>query len=145
MSNTPPDNGTTQNTAEHRDRLNTDMIQWVSALAALAGLGLVAAPFVFEATDTAIWNDTLTGTAIFLAAGYNFYQLSKDRLASVGAAALAALLGIWALVSPYVMEMGSSELATTTMGLGLIVAVLSAYNAYANSKADTTERTTPRA
>ena len=137
----PAGNGTTQNTAEHRDRLNTDMMQWVSALAALAGLGLVAAPFVFEATDTATWNNTLTGTAIFLAAGYNFYRLSKDRLASVGAAGLAALLGVWALASPYVIEMGSSELARTTMGLGLVVAALSAYNAYANSKADTTERT----
>lgn len=145
MSNTPSDTETTQNTAQHRDHLNTDMMQWVSALAALAGLGLVAAPFVFEATETAIWNDTITGTAIFLAAGYNFYRLSKDRLASVGAAALAALLGVWALVSPYVMEMGSTELATTTMGLGLIVAALSAYNAYANNKADTPERTPRRA
>lgn len=137
----PSDAGTTQKTTEHRDRLNTDMMQWVSALAALAGLGLVAAPFVFEATDTATWNNTITGTAIFLTAGYNFYRLSKDRLASVGAAALAALLGVWALVSPYVIEMGSSELARTTMGLGVIIAALSAYNAYANSKADTTERT----
>ena len=120
-------------------------MQWVSALAALAGLGLVAAPFVFEATETAIWNNTLTGTAIFLVAGYNFYRLSKDRLANVGAAALATLLGLWALVSPYVMEMGSTELATATVGLGLIVAALSAYNAYVNNKADTPERTPRRA
>lgn len=62
-------------------------------------------------------------------------------MASVGAAALATLLGLWALVSPYVMEMGSTELAAVTAGLGLLVAVLSAYNAYANSKADAPERT----
>lgn len=142
MSSTQSDTETTQNTAEHRDRLNTDMMKWVSALVALAGLGLVAAPFIFESTDAATWNDTLTGTAIFFAAGYNFYRLSKDHLASVGAAFLAALLGIWALVSPYAFEMGSDELARTTMGLGLVIAALSAYSTYANSKADTSERTT---
>lgn len=54
MSNTPSDTGTNRKTAEHRDRLNTDVMQWVSALAALAGVGLVAAPFILEATETAI-------------------------------------------------------------------------------------------
>lgn len=120
-------------------------MQWVSAIVALAGLGLVAYPFMFEATEAATWNDTLVGTAIFLLAGYNFYRLSKDRLASVGIASLATLLGLWALVSPAVIEMGSNELAMTTAAGGLIVAALSAYNAYANSRADTPERAPARA
>ncbi|WP_226005341.1 SPW repeat domain-containing protein [Natrinema salinisoli] len=125
--------------------LNTDAMQWVSALAALIGLYLVASPFLFESTDAATWNDTLVGTAIFLTAGYNFYRLSKDRLASVGVASLTVLLGLWALVSPSIIEMGSNELATGTAISGLLVAVLAAYNAYANSKADTPERTRARA
>ena len=112
------------------------MMKWVSALAAVVGLWLVASPFIFESTDTATWNDTLVGTAIFLLAGYNFYRLSKDRLAIVGVAALALLLGLWAAVSPSVIEMGSDELGLSTLVSGLVVAALSAYNAYANSKAD---------
>ena len=147
MSKTPtdPDADRTTETGRRRNTLNTDTMQWVSAIVALAGLGLVAYPFMFEATEQAIWNDTLVGTAIFLTAGYNFYRLSKDRLASVGVASLATLLGLWALVSPAIIEMGSSELAATTAAGGLIAAALSAYNAYANSKADTPERTTARA
>ena len=144
MSNTPTDAETSRDEAT-RDTLNTDAMQWVSAIVALAGLGLVAYPFMFESTDAALWNDTVVGTAIFVAAGYNFVRLSRDRLASVAAASLATLLGLWALVSPAVIEMGSSELATTTAAGGLVVAALSAYNAYANSRADSPERAPTRA
>ncbi|QLG48398.1 SPW repeat domain-containing protein [Natrinema halophilum] len=147
MSNTPtdPEANRTTETDRRYNTLNTDTMQWVSAIVALAGLGLVAYPFIFEATEAAIWNDTLTGTAIFLLAGYNFVRLSRDRLASVGVASLTTLLGLWALVSPAVIQMGSGVLATTTAAGGLIVAALSAYNAYANSKADTPEHAPARA
>lgn len=139
MNDTPTDTEPTSGTEADRDTLNTDTMQWVSAVVALAGLGLVAYPFMFEATETAIWNNTMTGTAVFLLAGYNFYRLTKDRLAAVGVASLAALLGLWALASPAVIEMGSNELAMTTAAGGLIIAALSAYSAYANSSADTSE------
>ncbi|WP_226481080.1 SPW repeat domain-containing protein [Natrinema amylolyticum] len=144
MSDTP-NTETGRNARTDYDALNTDAMQWVSALVALIGLYIVASPFILESTDAAIWNDTLVGTAIFLTAGYNFYRLSKDRLASVGVASLAVLLGLWALVSPSFIEMGSNELATGTAISGLAVAALSAYNAYANRKADTPEQTRARA
>jgi peptidoglycan/LPS O-acetylase OafA/YrhL len=139
MSETRTDREPTRDTEPERDTLNTDAMQWVSAIVALAGLGLVAYPFMFESTEAAVWNDTMLGTAIFLLAGYNFYRLSKNRLASTGAAALAALLGLAALASPMFVEMGSDELATATMAGGLVVAILSTYNAYANNKADRPE------
>lgn len=147
MSDTPtdPEANRTTETDRRRNTLNTDTMQWVSAIAALAGLGLVAYPFLFESTEAAVWNDTLTGTAIFLLAGYNFVRLSRDRLASVGVATLATLLGLWALVSPAFIEMGSGMLAATTAGGGLIAAALSAYNAYANNKADIPESALARA
>ncbi|PCR92765.1 SPW repeat domain-containing protein [Natrinema ejinorense] len=143
MSDTPTDTGREART--DYNSLNTDAMQWVSALVALIGLSLVASPFLFQSTDAAVWNDTLTGTAIFLLAGYNFSRLSRGRLASVGVASLAVVLGLWALVSPSVIEMGSAQLATGTAISGVLVAFLSAYNAYANNKADTPERTRARA
>ncbi len=147
MSDTPtdPETNRTTETDRRNNTLDTDTMQWVSAIVALAGLGLVAYPFMFEATEAAIWNDTLTGTAIFLLAGYNFVRLSRDRLASVGVASLTTLLGLWALVSPAVIEMGSGVLTTTTAAGGLITAALSAYNAYANGKADAPDHAPARA
>ena len=144
MSDNRADPEPARDTEPHRDTLNTDTMQWVSALVALAGLGLVAYPFVFESTEAAVWNDTMLGTAIFLLAGYNFYRLSKNRLANTGAAALAALLGLAALASPMFVEMGSDTLATATMAGGLVAAILSAYNAYANSEAETPQRSATR-
>ena len=123
-----------------RDLLNTDAMKWLSALVALVGLYLAASPFIFESTEMALWNDLLVGAGIVLLAGYNFVRLSRDRLASVGAASLTVLLGLWAFVSPMIIEMGSNELATSTAVAGAIVVVLSAYNAYANSKADAPAR-----
>lgn len=125
--------------------LNTDTMQWVSALVALIGLYVVASPFIFESTEAAIWNDSLVGTGIFLLAGYNFIRLSRDRLASVGIASLVILLGLWLVVAPAVIDMGSDTLATGTAIAGAITAVLSVYNAYANNKADAPERTRARA
>ncbi|AGB32015.1 hypothetical protein C488_05953 [Natrinema pellirubrum DSM 15624] len=136
---------TERRTRTDYNSLNTDVMQWISALAALLGLYLVASPFLLESTDAAVWNDTLIGTAIFLTAGYNFYRLSKDRLASVGVASLTVLLGLWALVSPSFIDMGGNALATGTAISGLLVAALAAYNAYANNKADTPERARARA
>lgn len=157
MSNSPTDNeparGTdaerdtrdTRDTRETRDTLDTDMMKWVSAIVALAGLGLVAYPFMFESTDAAMWNDLIVGSSIFVLGAYNYNRLSNDKLANVAVASLAALLGLWALISPAMIEMGSDELAMTTAAGGLITAALSTYSAYANRKANTTERTTTRA
>ncbi|ELY86566.1 hypothetical protein C483_19190 [Natrialba hulunbeirensis JCM 10989] len=152
MSTTPDDrsdtdaSGTDRSASRtDRDVINTDVMQWVSALAALVGLWIVASPFLIESTEAAIWNNTLVGTAIFLLAGYNFYRLTKDRLANVSVASLAVLLGLWALISPFVIEMGSTDLATSTMIAGLVVAGLSAYSAYANSSAEAPERARTRA
>ncbi|ELY99089.1 hypothetical protein C482_11056 [Natrialba chahannaoensis JCM 10990] len=153
MSTTPSDDrsdtdtgGTDRSTSQtDRDVINTDVMQWVSALAALVGLWLVASPFLIESTEAAIWNNTLVGTAIFLLAGYNFYRLTRNRLANVSVASLTVLLGLWALVSPFAIEMGSTDLATSTMLSGLVVAILSAYSAYENNRTEAPERARTRA
>ncbi|MFC3957074.1 SPW repeat domain-containing protein [Halovivax cerinus] len=144
-TDTPSADDTGYGHESERNVLNTDVMQWVSALAAIVGLWLVASPFVYGGPDAAYWNNTLVGTGIFLLAGYNFYRLSKDRLASVGVASLAALLGLWALASPYLIDMGDSALASSTMIAGLIVAAVSAYSAYANNRAELPDRSRTRA
>lgn len=124
--------------------LNADTIRWISALVALIGFYLVVSPFLLNVAGIVIWNSVCTGTAILFASGHGFVRLSRDRLASVGVASLTVLLGLWALVSPLIIEMGSNVLATTTVISGVIVAAFSAYNAYANRKADISEQALAR-
>lgn len=144
-ASSPSDSDVSHDRGTERNVLNTDLMQWVSAIAAIVGLWVVASPFVYEATDAAYWNNTLVGTGVFILAGYNFYQLSKDRLASVGVASLAVLLGLWIAVSPYVIDLGSTALDSSTVISGLAIAVLTGYNAYANNRADVPARTGARA
>ncbi|MDS0476905.1 hypothetical protein [Natrinema sp. 1APR25-10V2] len=124
--------------------LNADTIRWISALIALIGFYLVVSPFFLNVAGVAIWNSICTGMTILFASGHNFVRLSRDRLASVSVASLTVLLGLWALLSPLIIEMGSSVLATSTAIAGVIVAALSAYNAYANKKADISEQALAR-
>jgi hypothetical protein len=138
---TRTDTTTTDRHAGTDDILNTDMMKWVSALAAIVGLWIVASPFIFESTDTAVWNNTLVGTAIFALAGYNFVRMSQNMLALVGIAALVVLLGLWIAASPYVIDMGSQELENSSIIAGILVALLSAFNAYENSRAEVAEGT----
>lgn len=149
MSNTPTDTQTTTETQPDRDRnpnrtvdtVDTGTMKLLSGLVALIGIWIAASPFVFESTETALWNNVLVGAAIFLLAGYNYYRMSNAHLASVGVASLVALLGLWALASPFVLGMGSETLLWSTAISGLVVAALSGYNAYANQNADTRART----
>lgn len=148
MSHTPTETSETETgNGQQRGRrtLNTDVMRWVSGLVALVGLWILASPFMFESTETAVWSNVIAGAGIFLIAGYNFYRMSRDDLANVGAAALVAVIGVYAIISPYVIEMGSDELLWSTAAAGLVVAILSGYNAYASSRAETAEPAPTRA
>ncbi len=112
-------------------------MKMLSGLAVLLGAWLVVSPFAFDARDMAMWNNLIVGLAIIVLAGFNFYRLNESRLANTGVASLVALLGLWALVIPFVVDMGAAELLWGTAIAGLIVAIVAGYNAYANRQAGT--------
>lgn len=144
MSETSTDERTDRRTGT-ADAIDTGTMKILSGIASLIGLWIVASPFVFESTTTAMWNNVIVGAAIFLLAGYNYYRMTNDLYAHAAVSSLVALLGIWALAAPFLLEMGSDALLWSTAISGIVVAALSAYNAYANQKADTRARTGTRA
>ncbi|SIR97405.1 SPW repeat protein [Natronorubrum thiooxidans] len=97
----------------------------------IAALGVWAAVSVL-ALDTsmaALWNNLLAGAVVAIAAGYNVYRLSNDIPLSIGVASLVAILGIWLIISPALLEM-TGMLFWSTLGAGLLIAALAGYNAY---------------
>lgn len=144
MSETPTDERTDRRTGT-TDVIDTGTMKILSGIASLIGLWIVASPFVLESTATATWNNVIAGAAIFLLAGYNVYRMTNDWYANVAVASLVALMGLWALASPFLLEMGSDALLWSTAISGLVVAALAAYNAYANQSADTRAGTGTRA
>jgi hypothetical protein len=118
-----------------------ELAKWVSGFASLVGLWIAVSPFLYAATATAFWNDLLVGVAIFVIAGYNYYRVTSGHVSSINSASLVALLGVWTLLAPFVLEMGSTELFWSNLVGGALVALLAGYNAYANRSVDTSVET----
>lgn len=127
------------------DRTGPGARKWLSALVSLVGLWIGASPFVYGATTIARWNNLAVGGAVFLLGAYNFYRTNDGQIPHVGIAGIAALLGLWSIVAPFVLGFESRGLIWSTAVSGLVVAALSAYNVYESRRTDATTRTGTRA
>ena len=105
-------------------------MRWMSVLAALLGLWIVASPFVWEATEAVLWNNVLVGAAVFLIGAFNYYLVANDRPTNLASMALAAILGLWVLITPAAFAIGSEPLVWSNVVAGLVVALLGGYVAY---------------
>lgn len=132
MSQTPTD---TETEREARTDFDTGSMKFVSGLVSLVGLWIGVSPFVYDTTEMGLWNNVVVGLAVFLVAGYNFYRMQRGFFASVGSASLVALLGLWTIVAPFVMAFESDILFWSNVAAGAVIALLAAYNAYANREA----------
>lgn len=134
------------------DRNPRERGKGVSALIALAGVWLVIEAFWLDVLLLGnFWNDVIVGIALVALGGYNYYRRANEELGSAAAAGLAAVLGLWLIISPFVydVEVGAAEL-TTELGfwndviVGFVVLVLGAYSAYEASTTDVTTTATER-
>jgi len=128
----------TTTTTDTRNTINTETMKWVSGIISLVGLWIAISPFVYEATAASLWNNVVVGLAIFLLAGFNYYRMTNDLLASLGVGSLVVLLRLWSIVAPFLLGMVDTGLVWSTIISGVVVAAVSGYNTYANRKADTT-------
>jgi hypothetical protein len=130
MSNSPTESERTTTRT-----FDADAVKWVSGIVALIGLWIFASPFVYDASNFSFWNDVFVGAAIFLIAGFTFYQLANGMFASVGVLSLVVLLGLWTIVAPFVVDFDTGALELSNVAAGSAVAILAGYDAYANRTA----------
>lgn len=123
--------------------------KWLSALVALLGLWMIVQAVLFDLVATQFWNDIIIGAALLALGGYNYSRRADERFGNVAAAGLAALLGLWLIITPFVF--GADSGATETVNdagfwndilVGLAVTTIGAYSAY---KARDHQTTSPRA
>lgn len=123
---------TTQIANEERRR----KISVISGIIAVIGAWVALSVAVFyDVSGAAFWNNVLVGTVVFAAGAYNYYRLANDIPLSVGVSGLVALLGVWLIVSPALLEMDAGVGLTespfwSTLASGLLIAALAGYNAY---------------
>lgn len=125
----------TENERTGTRTFDADAMKWVSGIVSLIGLWILASPFIYDASNFSFWNNVVVGAAIFLIAGYTFYQLSNGMYASVGVLSLVVLLGLWTIVAPYVVDFDTGAIELSNIAAGSAVAILAGYEAYANRMA----------
>lgn len=107
----------------------------LTGIAAVIGAWVALSVLVYDVGAATLWNNVLVGAVVFLAAGYNFYRLNNDIPLSVGVAALVAVLGLWLIVAAAAFEMAGGLFWSTAIS-GLLVALLSGYDAYEGREAE---------
>lgn len=100
----------------------------------LAGLWLIAAPFVlnFEGSDTAQWNHIIVGAAVLVLAGIRAFDPDERE----GISWVNVILGLWMIVSPFVLGYANVDNAqTNSIVTGVIILALAAFSAYETNQA----------
>jgi len=124
--------------------------KWISGVIALLGLWMLAEAVLFDIVPGQFWNDVIVGALLLAVGGYNYYRRSDEEIGSVGAAAVAALVGLWLLAAPFVFgaEGGATETTNALafwndIVVGLLALGLGAYSAYeARNQREAATRTT---
>lgn len=117
--------------------------RWASAGNVLAGLWLVIAPFVlnFESQNTAQWNHVIVGAVVLVLAAVRAFD--PDSRASISW--INAVLGLWMIVSPFVLGYADvNDAQTNALVTGAIILVLAAFSAYETNEAHREEGGTNR-
>ncbi|ADQ66282.1 hypothetical protein C499_09162 [Halogeometricum borinquense DSM 11551] len=118
-----------------------DTSQWFNSISALFGAWLFASAFVFGMGGAQFWNSLIIGAAIALLAGYGAYRTRETGMGNTWTSGLAGLLGVWMIAAPFVYGAATTVMASSVIS-GLVVAVLSGYEAYEarmEARAATTE------
>lgn len=100
--------------------------RWIGGISALFGAWVFVSAFVFGMAGAHFWNDIVVGAAIFVLAGYSAGRATANAWSS----GLAALLGLWMIVTPFVYAGVGTAATWSGVISGIVVAVLSGYNAY---------------
>ncbi|UPV76884.1 hypothetical protein M0R89_20670 (plasmid) [Halorussus limi] len=112
--------------------------KWLSGIIALIGAWMIVQSFLFDMVASQFWNDIIVGALLLVAGGYNYSRRGNDKVGSVGAAAVAALVGLWLIAAPFMFgwDAGATEATNplvfwNDIVVGLITFALGAFSAYA--------------
>ena len=112
-------------------------VSTASGLDVLAGIWLLISPFVlaFHGHSAAVTNDVVLGIVIGILALVRSFNVSSS---TVWLSWVNVILGIWVLISPWVLGFHTFGRATTNnVVMGIIVIILAAWSALATTSSIT--------
>ncbi|MGV8083794.1 MAG: SPW repeat protein [Coriobacteriia bacterium] len=108
--------------------------RWASSLNVLAGIWLVIAPFIlgFTSSASAMWNSIAVGAVVVVLAAIRAFNPDERE----GISWVNVVLGLWMVVSPYVLNYTNvSSAQTNALITGVIILALAAFSAYETNEA----------
>lgn len=125
-------------------RKSKTSVQTASALDLIAGLWLILSPFILGYSNlaSALWNSLIIGFAVIVFGGM---RAGSEGYKTLWPSWANFILGIWLIVSPYLLGFSNlSALATrNTIILGIIVAILAVWGALSTPAEATDQDTAP--
>ncbi|WP_262178890.1 SPW repeat protein [Haloarcula laminariae] len=138
-------NNTTDERTHDRVENPDESGKGISAVIALLGLWMILQAVLFDIVVSQFWNDIGVGALLLAVGAYNYYRRSNKELGSIGAASVAALLGLWLVIAPFVLGAQAGLTETTNdlafwndIVVGLLAFGLGSYSAY-EARADRQE------
>ncbi|MCL4465152.1 MAG: SPW repeat protein [Chloroflexi bacterium] len=107
------------------ERVSFPNINWVNLV---AGIWLIISPFILQYTGVApaVWNNLAVGILLILVAAYILFTCVKAEWAGWA----MAVLGIWEIMSPFVLGyVGEKPALWNNIILGIIIIVVGAWSA----------------
>lgn len=104
---------------------------WINVL---LGIWVIVSPFVLAAPllTSAIWNNVATGAAVAILALLRT-SFPRER----GWSWANVILGVWLIISPFVLGFTSGRLLWNDIVLGIIIAIVGIGNAWSTSSVNT--------
>ncbi|WP_049924612.1 hypothetical protein [Halopiger djelfimassiliensis] len=124
---------TNRDAIEHRPNPDERGTRLATALVVLGAVTIgLAVAFDFPASQ--FWNALLAGVVLCATGAYNYVRRSNEAFGSAGAAAFAALVGLWLVASPALVGPEPGGAATADSGawigvVGLLAFAIGSYSA----------------
>lgn len=114
-------------------------VKWASGLNVIAGLWLIISPWVLANRASATyWDDVIVGVVVAVLA----FIRAAGWYSATWMSWLNVLLGLWLIVSPWVLRAQTSQAYWNEVIVGVIIAILGAWSAFSSSGAAAAPPTT---
>lgn len=108
----------------------TDNIKWLTGIAAIVGLWVIATPFVWDVPATFLWLAVVVGVGITVLSAYTAYRAHTVGRVSRWVAYLAGFGGLFFILAPYAFQISEPNLLLNNFVAGGLVAILAGYSGY---------------
>lgn len=107
-----------------------DTVKKLCYIAAVLGLWVIVSPFLWSVPNTFVISSVIAGIVITVLSGYTAYQAGSSGNINRYLLYIAAIAGLYVIISPYAFGVGAPNLLLNNFVTGGLIAVTAGYSGY---------------